>query len=79
MLKNIDITQSTGKGYSFANCCNVFVEDCKDASWYDRLYKEGGHIVVKAYDKGRSYKIYILDSSNEDMIVKDVFGPYSAE
>lgn len=56
-----------------------FLEEHKSASWYDRLYKDGGHIVVKAYDKGRSYKIYILDSTNEDMIVKDVFGPYSAE
>lgn len=37
VLKNIDITQSTGKGYSFANCCNVFVEDCKDASGADLL------------------------------------------
>ena len=56
-----------------------FLEEHKSASWYDRLYKDGGHIVVKAYDKGRSYKIYILDSTNEDMIVKAVFGPYSAE
>ena len=56
-----------------------FLEEHKNASWYDRLYKDGGHIVVKAYDKGRSYKIYVLDSSNEDMIVKAVFGPYSAE
>lgn len=56
-----------------------FLEEHKNASWYDRLYKDGGHIVVKAYDKGRSYKIYILDSTNEDMIVKAVFGPYSAE
>lgn len=56
-----------------------FLEEHKSASWYDRLYKDGGHIVVKAYDKGRSYKIYVLDSTNEDMIVKAVFGPYSAE
>jgi L-ascorbate metabolism protein UlaG (beta-lactamase superfamily) len=56
-----------------------FLEEHKDAAWYDRLYKDGGHIVVKAYDKGRSYKIYVLDSTNEDMTVKAVFGPYSAE
>ena len=56
-----------------------FLEEYKNASWYDRLYKDGGHIVVKAYDKGRSYKIYILDSTNEDMTVMAVFGPYSAE
>lgn len=56
-----------------------FLEGYEDAPWYDRLYKEGGHIVVKAYDKGKSYLVYILDSTNEDMIVKAVFGPYSAE
>lgn len=56
-----------------------FIVGHEDAEWYDRLYKDGGHVVVKAYDKGRKYKVYILDSSNEDMIVKDVFGPYSAE
>ena len=56
-----------------------FLEDHKDAAWHDRLYKDGGHIVVKAYDKGRSYKVYVLDSSNEDMMVKAVYGPYSAE
>ena len=56
-----------------------FLQEHKDADWFGRLYQKGGHIVVKAYDKGRSYKIYVLDDSNEDMIVKDVFGPFSAE
>ena len=37
VLKNIDITQSAGKGYSFANCNNVLVEDCEDASGSDAL------------------------------------------
>lgn len=56
-----------------------FLDGHEDAGWYDRLYKKGGHIVVKAYDKGKYYKVYILDSTNEDMIVKDVYGPYSAQ
>lgn len=56
-----------------------FLKDHQDADWYDRLYTKGGHIVVKAYDKGRKYKIYVLDDSNEDMIIKDVFGPFCAE
>jgi glycosyltransferase involved in cell wall biosynthesis len=43
-----------------------------------RSYNEIHTEIVKAYDKGRSYKIYVLDSSNEDMIVKDVFGPFDA-
>ena len=36
VLKNIDITQSEGKGYSFINCRNVTVDDCTDASGADR-------------------------------------------
>ena len=55
------------------------VKDYLEADWYDRLYTKGGHIVVKAFDKGRQYKIYILEDSNEDMIIKDIFGPFNAE
>lgn len=55
------------------------LKDHVDADWYSRLYTKGGHIVVKAYDKGRQYKIYVLDDTNEDMIVKDVFGPFKAD
>ena len=32
VLKNVDITQSEGLGYSVANCKNVVITDCKDAS-----------------------------------------------
>ena len=32
VLKNVKITQSEGKGYSFANCTNVRVDDCSDAT-----------------------------------------------
>lgn len=55
------------------------LEEHQEASWYSRLYTKGGHIVVKAYDKGRQYKVYILEDDNENMIVKDIFGPFSAE
>ncbi|MBQ7341669.1 MAG: hypothetical protein IJW42_00240 [Alistipes sp.] len=55
-----------------------FLENYHNAEWMKRLYKDGGHIVVKAFDKGRKYMIYILDSSNEEMIVKAIFGPFSA-
>ncbi len=55
-----------------------FLENYHNAEWMNRLYKDGGHIVVKAFDKGRKYMIYILDSSNEEMIVKAIFGPFSA-
>jgi hypothetical protein len=37
VLKNISITQSEGKGYSFINCKNVKVEDCTDAAGSETL------------------------------------------
>jgi hypothetical protein len=37
ILKNVNITQSEGKGYSFANCTNVRVDDCTDASGAEDL------------------------------------------
>ena len=55
-----------------------FLEKYHDADWYNRLYTKGGHIVVKVFDKGRKYLIYILDSSNEEMIVKEIFGPFNS-
>ena len=36
VLKNIDITQSEGLGYSLANCRNVTIEGCTDASSSER-------------------------------------------
>lgn len=32
ILKNVDITQNEGSGYSLANCKNVVINDCRDAS-----------------------------------------------
>ena len=36
-LKNVKITQSEGQGYSVANCRNVLIEDCTDASGSESL------------------------------------------
>ena len=36
-LKNVNITQSEGQGYSVANCRNVLIEDCTDASGSESL------------------------------------------
>ena len=32
LLKNVKINQSEGAGYSVANCCNVVIDNCSDAS-----------------------------------------------
>ena len=36
-LRNVNITQSEGQGYSLANCRNVLIEDCTDASGSESL------------------------------------------
>lgn len=36
-FKNVNITQSEGQGYSLANCRNVLIEDCTDASGSESL------------------------------------------
>lgn len=36
-LRNVNITQSEGQGYSVANCINVLIEDCTDASGSESL------------------------------------------
>ena len=48
--------------------------------WYDNgVCPYDGHIVVKAYDKGRKYKIYRLSAEDEQMIVQAIYGPFDAE
>ena len=39
---------------------------------------ENGHVVVKVYDKGRKYKIYVLSIADEKRQVKSVYGPYES-
>lgn len=39
---------------------------------------EQGHIIVKAYDKGKKYKIYVVSAEDEEMIVKAIYGPYNS-
>ncbi len=43
----------------------------------DRSYKSTqGHILVRVVPGGASYYVIILDDSVENLVVKDVFGPY---
>lgn len=49
----------------------------KGEEWTKKVIEQG-HIVVKAYDKGRKYKVYILSAEDEQMIVKAIYGPYDS-
>ena len=46
--------------------------------WMKSVCREDGHVVVKVYDKGQSYKIYVLSAADENMLVKAVYGPYKS-
>lgn len=46
--------------------------------WMQSVCPENGHIVVKVYNKGRKYKIYVLSAVKENYSVKAVYGPYKS-
>lgn len=45
--------------------------------WTQKVIEQG-HIVVKAYDHGKKYKVYVLSAEDEQMIVKAIYGPYDS-
>lgn len=46
--------------------------------WMKSVCQENGHVVVKVFDQGRQYKIYILSAENEENTVKAIYGPFVA-
>lgn len=46
--------------------------------WMQSVCPENGHIVVKVYDKGYKYKIFVLSAAEENYRVKAVYGPYES-
>ncbi|MBE6275016.1 MAG: hypothetical protein E7096_01475 [Bacteroides sp.] len=49
----------------------------KGEEWTQKVIEQG-HIVVKVYDQGQKYKVYILSAEDEQMIVKAIYGPYES-
>lgn len=47
-------------------------------SWMKDVCKYGGHVVVKVYDKGKKYLVYVLSAKDESMIVRAVYGPFKS-
>lgn len=46
--------------------------------WRKNYVEGGGHVVVKAYDGGKRFKIYYLTYDDESMRVRLVFGPFDS-
>lgn len=49
---------------------------CNLREWGRQIAPENGHVIVKVFNNGEEYKIYIVSAINEKMIVKEVYGPY---
>ena len=50
-----------------------------NTEWIKGVCPHNGHIVVKAYDKGRKFKIYRLSADDEQMIVQAIYGPFDSK
>ena len=46
--------------------------------WMRFVCEEDGHVVVKVYDGGEYYKIFVLSAMDERMRIKAVYGPYKS-
>jgi len=42
----------------------------------DELESDNGHIVVRVSQNGEKFEVFVIDNTNEDMIVKSIHGPY---
>ncbi|MDR0833656.1 MAG: twin-arginine translocation signal domain-containing protein [Candidatus Symbiothrix sp.] len=48
------------------------------ASYMSKILSTQGHIVVRVAPGGLQYKIYVLDDSNQEYIIKSISGPYQS-
>jgi len=49
-----------------------------DARLSDKMLSQHGHVVVRVSQGGESYKVYVLDETNEEGNVMQTCGPYSS-
>lgn len=52
--------------------------DYSDEPWMKSVLADG-HVVIKVFEEGRKYRIYILDAHSDKKLVKAVYGPYVAK
>ncbi len=44
----------------------------------ERPKSDSEHIVVRVANGGDSYRVFVLDDSNEELTIKSIHGPYSS-
>lgn len=47
--------------------------------WMAQVCPEDGHVVIKVFDKGKKYAVYILSAKDEENRVKAVYGPFDSK
>lgn len=55
---------------------NHLKEKYANEKWINSVCQEDGHIVIKVYEKGEKYNIYILSANDEKSTVKAIYGPF---
>ena len=63
---------------------DVFVTNVSPATFkttynIDKAASTQGHVVIRVAPGGASYRVFVLDDSDEAMRVKAVFGPYASQ
>jgi hypothetical protein len=51
----------------------VVKEAYKAEPWMDSVCKDFGHVVVKVFDEGKQFKVYVLSAADEAGTVKALF------
>jgi beta-lactamase superfamily II metal-dependent hydrolase len=76
--------ETIGRMYAVNNNCKIFTTNMTDDNkvrldeYIPKINSTQGHIVVRVKPGGQEYYVYILDDTNEDYLVKNVFGPYQS-
>ena len=54
------------------------LDEAKTANenWLPRLKSQSGHVIIRVAEDGKSYRIFVLNDTDESFSVKAVFGPY---
>lgn len=76
---------TVGRMYDADTDCQIFTTNMTDANksrlveYFSQMKGTQGHIVVRVEPGGDEYSVYVLDDSNEQYKVKEVYGPYQSK
>lgn len=69
-----ELNQAESKVF-FTDFPEVLKDKYGEMPWMNQIV-DSGHVVVKVFDGGKQYKIYVLDATNSNRTVRAIYGPY---